>query len=74
MAVINCAINSILTWLPNFIISELNRVKNIEITDMKLYVLVVNLSTQDNATLLQQLKSGFKRATNCNKYQPKITI
>ena len=74
MAVINCAINSILTWLPNFIISELNRVKNIEITDMKLYVLVVNLSTQDNATLLQQLKSGFKRTTNCNKYQPKITI
>ena len=74
MAVINCAINSILTWLPNFIISELNRVKNIEITDMKLYVLVVNLSTQDNPKLLQQLKSGFKRTTNCSKYQPKITI
>ena len=74
MAVINCAINSILTWLPNFIISELNRVKNIEITDTKLYVLVVNLSTQDIAKLLKQLKSGFKRTTICSKYQPKITI
>ena len=32
-----------------------------------------NLSTQDNAKLLQQLKSGFKRTTNWNEYQSKIT-
>ena len=35
----------------------------------KLYVPVVTLSTQDNAKLLQQLKSGFKRTINWNKYQ-----
>ena len=37
-------------------------------TDTKLYVPVVTLSTQDNAKLLQQLKSGFKRVADCNKY------
>ena len=30
------------------------------ITDTKLYVPVVTLSTQDNAKLPEQLKSGFK--------------
>ena len=30
------------------------------ITDTKLYVLVVTISIQDNAKLLEQLKSGFK--------------
>ena len=32
------------------------------------------LSTQDNAELLQQLKSGFKRTIYWNKYQSKVTI
>ena len=31
------------------------------ITDTKRYVLVVTLSTQDNAKLIDKLKSGFKR-------------
>ena len=39
------------------------------ITDAKLYVPVVTLSTQDNAKLPEQLKSGFKRTINWNKYQ-----
>ena len=38
-------------------------------TETKLYVPVVTLSTQDSAKLLQQLKSGFKRTINWNKYQ-----
>ena len=41
------------------------------ITETKLYVLVVTLSTQDNAKLLTQLKSGFKRTINWNKYLSK---
>ena len=44
-----------------------------KITDTKLYVPVVTLSTQDNEKLLQQLKSGFKRTINWNKYQPKVS-
>ena len=35
----------------------------------KVYVPVVTLWTQDNAKLLQQLKSGFERTVNWNKYQ-----
>ena len=41
------------------------------ITETKLYVPVVTLSTQDNAKLLPQLKSGFKRTINWNKYLSK---
>ena len=44
------------------------------LTDTKLYALVETLSTQENARLLQQLKSGFKRTINWNKYQSKLTI
>ena len=51
--------------------SSTTRETTLKITDTKLSVPVVNLSTQDNAKLLQQLKSGFKR-TGINikqKYQ-----
>ena len=34
------------------------------ITNTKLDILVVTLSTQDNAKLFEQLKSGFKRTIN----------
>ena len=40
------------------------------ITD-KNYVQVVNLSTEDNAKLLEQLKSRFKTIIKCRKYQSK---
>ena len=36
----------------------------VKMTETKLYVPVVTLSTQDNAKLLQQLKSGFKITIN----------
>ena len=45
-----------------------------EITDAKLYVPVVTLSAQDNEHQLQQLKIGFKRTINWNKYQSEPTI
>ena len=41
----------------------------IAVTDTTLYVLVVTLSTQNNAKLLKQLKSGLKRTINWNKCQ-----
>ena len=43
------------------------------ITDTKLYVPVVTLSTQDGNKLLDQLKSGFKRAIKWKKYRSEIT-
>ena len=42
-------------------------------TDTNLYLPFLTLSTQDNSTLLQQLKSGFKRKINWNKYQSKVS-
>ena len=47
---------------------------SIAITDTKLYVLVVILSTQNNAKLLKQLKSGLKRTIKWNKCQSKVAI
>ena len=38
-----------------------------EITDTKLYVPVVTLSTKESAKLLHKLKSGFKKVINWNK-------
>ena len=43
-----------------------------KITETKPYVPVATLSTQDNAKLLQQLKSSFKRTINWNKYESNI--
>ena len=48
-----------------------DQVPTFTITETNLYVPVVTLSTQDNAKLLPQLKSGFKRITNWNKYLAK---
>ena len=72
MALINCEVNLILTWSPTCVISSATRETKFKITETKLYVPVVTLSTQDNAKLLQQLKSGFKRTINWNKYESNI--
>ena len=66
---INCEINLILTWSDKYVFSNDREARTYAITDTKLYVPVVTLSTQDNAKLLQQLKSGFKKTINWNKYQ-----
>ena len=74
ISLINFEINLILTWSANCAIVSTdvaNQNATFEITDTKFYVPVVALSTQDNAKLLQQLKSGFKRIINWNKYLPK---
>ena len=74
MPLINCEINLILTCSANcFLVYNdvANQCATFSITDTKLYVLVVTLSTQDNAKLLQQLKSGFKIVINWNKYLSK---
>ena len=69
MPLINCEVNLILTWSSTCVITNSTDAGRFEIADTKLYVPVVPLSTQDNAKLLQQLKSGFKRRINWNKYQ-----
>ena len=50
---INCEVNLILTWSATCVISNSTGAGTFEITDTKLYVPVVTLSTQDNSMLLQ---------------------
>ena len=74
---INREINLILTWSDRcFVIDNLldNQKPTFTIIDTKLYVPIVTSSTQDNAKLLEQLKSCFKRTTNWNKYDSKSTV
>ena len=66
-ALINCEVNLILTWSSTCVlIATVNQNQNatFAITDTKLYVPVVTLSTQENTKFFQQLKSGFKRVIN----------
>ena len=61
---INCKVKLILTWCAGCVIiytGAAYQVPTFTITETNLYVPVVTLSTQDNAKLLPQLKSGFKR-------------
>ena len=53
---INCEINFILTWSASCVIvfTDVSQGATFTISETKLYVPVVTLSTQDNAKLLQQ--------------------
>ena len=59
MCLINCEINLIVTWPANYVVSELNRRVTFAIADIKLYVSAAIVLTNDNAKLLQQIKTGF---------------
>ena len=77
MPLINCEFKLIITRSANcFILAGAitNQVPTFAITNTKLYVLVVSFSTHDDARLLQQMKFGFKRAINWNKYQSKVIM
>ena len=72
MLLINCQVNLILTWSTTCVISSATGETKFKIIETKLYVPVVTLSTKDNAKLLRQLKSGFKRTIQWNKYESNI--
>ena len=69
MPLINCEINLILTWSSTCVITKSTDAGRFVIIDTKLYAPLIILSTQENAKLLQQLKNGFKRIVNWNKYR-----
>ena len=60
MPLINCEVSPILTWSSSCVITNSTGAGKFAVTDKKLYVPVVTLSTQDNI----KLKSGFKRTIN----------
>ena len=70
MSLMNCEINLILTWSGTCVIVSIAAVYQgaiFSITESNVYVLVVTLSTQHNAKLLQQLKSSLKKTINWRK-------
>ena len=75
MPLIICETNLLLTVSPNCFTSP-NAASDQEttfaVTDTKIYVPVVALSTQDKAKILQQLKTGIKRIILSNKYSSKV--
>ena len=85
---INCEVELILTWSKNCVLVDMTTrdaesdnpaivapsSPTFKITDTKLYVLVVNLSKENDKKLLERLKSGFKRTIKWNKYRLQITI
>ena len=84
---INCEVSLILTWSENCVLTDIktqtargtrvaiNAPTNatFKITDVKLYVPVVTLSTENDKTLLEQLRTGFKRTIKWNKYRSEMT-
>ena len=64
MPLINCEVDLILTWLSAFVITNSTGAGRFAITDTKPSVPGVTLSTQDNAKLIQQLKSSFEKTIN----------
>ena len=73
MSLINCELNLILTWFEDCVISSSTGNTKFKITVTKLYVLVKTLSNQDNAKLLEQLKSCLKGTIKWNKYNLKVS-
>ena len=74
MPLINYEVELILTWSANCVIiytDVADQNLTFTIRETNLYVPVVTLSTQNNAKLLPQLKSGFKRTISWNKYLAK---
>ena len=77
MPLINCEVNLILTWSSTCVLAafgDANQAATFAITNTKLSVPVVTISTQENTKFLQQLKSGFKRVINWNKYLSKSEL
>ena len=71
LLLVNYEINTFRTWSPKCVITDSTGPGRFAITDTKLCVPVVTIATLDNIKLLQQLKYGFKRVVNWNKYLSK---
>ena len=75
MPLVNCKIDLELTWHKDCMISSVDavagQVVSFMITNTKLYVPIVTLSTKDNNNLTKQLNNGFKRSIYWNQYVSK---
>ena len=68
---INCKVHLELNWIEDCILSSAGDSSKFEITDAKLHVLIVPLSTKDSVDLIKQLNERFKSSFYWNSYQTK---
>ena len=69
MPLINCKVYLELNWIEDCILSSAGNSAKFEITDAKLHVPIVTLSTKDSVNLTKQLNEGFKRSVYWNSYE-----
>ena len=85
---INCEVSLALSWSETCVITSMEKRiliagqpnrgdsrtnATFKIRDTKWYVLVVTLSAENNNKLLEQLKTGFKRTIEWNKYRSEMS-
>ena len=63
----------VLIKILNFRETDNPKCATFKITDTKLYVPVVTLSTENDKRFLEQLRTGFKRTIKWNKYRSEMT-
>ena len=71
MPLINCKVHLELNWIEDCILSSAGHSAKFEITDAKLHVPVVTLSTKDSVNQTKQLSKGFKRSVYWKNYKKK---
>ena len=76
MTLINCKIHLELNWAEDCVLSSTRDSEKCKITDAKLHVPIVTLSTKNNVNLAKQLSNRFKGSVYWNNYQiiPAIVI
>ena len=71
MPLINCKVYLELNWIENCILSSVRDSAKCAITDAKLHVPIVTLSTKYSAASTKQINDGFKRSVYWNSYEMK---
>ena len=71
MLLINCRVHLELNWIEDFIFSSTGDSAKLEITDAKLHIPIVTLSTKNRVNLKKQLNECFKRSVYWKSYKTK---
>ena len=69
MPLINCRVYLKLNWIEECILSSAGNTAQFEITNAKLPVPIVSLSTKGSANFITQLNEAFKRSVYWNNYE-----
>ena len=68
---INCKVYLEFNWIEDCTVSSAWNSAKFLITDAKLHVPIVTLSTKESANLTKQLNEGFKRSVYGNSFETK---